>query len=64
MKKRNLIKILIFGSILLAITFNIINVKAAKETTIKPAEYSNSYKKWISLSEEEKKEQLHHQNMM
>lgn len=55
MKKKSIIKILIFLCILLTIIFNIIYVKATKEASIKPVEYSKAYKEWLNLSEEEKK---------
>lgn len=55
MKKSIIIKILIFVLIVLSIVFKILNVKAAKQTTIKPVEYSKAYKEWLNLSEEEKK---------
>ena len=52
MKRKNVIKILIFLCILLFIIFNVIYVKAAKGTEIKPVEYSKAYKGWLELSEE------------
>ena len=54
MRKKKIIKTIIFICILLGIIFNILNVKATEET-FKPVEYSEAYKKWLKLSEEEKK---------